>query len=1505
MASLEGDIQAKSLKVNSSQGRASIIAHENVSLNSVQATVAAPHADRNEEITDKTVINADQGIVIASTEKGSVKVNSAELTSAKGNLQILGQSGVTIDSNTDVVVRGDNGHDTVLTNQFNAKSISVFTKKGNIDIKNTAMTSTADQLHLNSEAGMLTVNKSTLKSKGNTEIYAKDILTLKNVTANTDQHLALNTQQSLYLNANYTPTSTVWSPTDKTSLTAKGVLSVTSAGTQLMQNTTLTGGAVLVEAKDLDIKSGLILNATGSDLLKNDEKLNSLNGDLSIQTTGTTGLKIDPKIMSLAAVGDIDLVAKNGALTLVGYSGTQGNGSEQVVKLNTTGGGINLQGKKVELQGSQLATAKDISIVSTDGDLIIDGVKNQILNKSADEKILLLNKKKSVLVKQIEEIKGSEEYKQKVSDIKILVSEIGEDYETWDECINTCYESIDILSKKLKDFRLLYQTKATYSDYGDGNQINLKLGSPLDNYLIENDENIAFYSSVLNGYEHQGAAIISNNGKINLVSNKGVSISGSTIDAKKGTVNVEAAGTLVDIEHKIQGKYQSINPTSVKQGSIKGSIIIDGLQDSYEIGQVADDNYNWRSPVNVTTINGDKGVKIKATGKTATDNLILQGVGITSNNGDVNIEVYKNIIFDVAVENGYDKSKTTETKSKWYGKKKTITTVNTAEQSGGVSVNIDAKNINIKSQEMNTAVMTGQNRTSIDMYSSQLTANGGKISIQAGGDINFLTANDESLNTTDISKKSSFIGIKLNSSKTTNTRNIKSELPAVLNADYIGTKSGFDTRLKGTVFNYLEGANIQAGGVITLEGASTTVTETLKKESNSVVWQSTQDKGSITETAKLPSFNGPTAPVFQADGGLIVQIPIGEKDQNKIELRDEIIKLANQPGNAYLKDFVNRKDVDWQKVILVQKDWDYKQQGLTAAGAAILAIVIAAVTAGAGVAALGTTTLATGASTTVTVGAATVTVGVGGSATAFGGTLLATTTAAGVTTYTTAGIMINAALTSLATQASIGLVNNQGDISKTLKELGSKESIKSLATAVVTAGLVDKVGASLNIKLNDMPQLEKFANNFVQGVSSNIISSTVQGGSLSDNLEKALLAGLASSLQGELAQNIKQLEDVNYMLHKIAHAAAGCIAGALQRSCEAGAIGAVVGEIAADLVPRNKELKEMTQQERNDYSNKVLATSQILAGTVSAYTGYDVNIATNSAVVAVKNNFLYPKEKAYYEAEYAGCSLKRDSTACREQIVTEYMKLSKQNDQDMFNSCSNQAQITICNSMLKLALDYSSSDYWNSYIPTTSNALNNLKLDQIRTRETILSNIFKSPDIFYKAVNDIDTRADFFSAMYLKTGAKWFKLAEEVSRGPLSGIPFYGAEVTNMSLGVLNNMNSLMFTTNKDFNKPYSETLKKWRSEAGKNIMSLGYNDFKNIYINHNEIDVNQWSINRLVSEQVALQPIHEKYIPQFAPGMIEIMQIVGGTKNLLDPQSRIDTGCKAMGLSIKCGIVK
>lgn len=1240
LASLQGNIQAQSLKVNSSQGRASIIANENINLNSVQATVAAPHADRDEEITDKTVIHADQGIVIASSEKGSVTVNSADLSSAKGDLQILGQNGVTLNSNTDAVVSGDNASDTLLTNQLKAKSVSIGTKKGNIDIQNTAMESTVDQLHLNSEAGMLTVNNSTLRSKGNTEIYAKDILTLKNVTANSDQHLALNTQQSLYLITDYTPTATVWSPTGKTALTAKGVLSLTTAGNQLMQNTTLTGGAVLVEANHLDIKSGVILNATGSDLLKNDAKLNSLNGDLSVQTTGTEGLTIDPKTMNLSAIGDIELVAKNGVLKLAGYGGTQGNGSEQVVKLNTTGGGISLEGTKVDIQGAQLTAQKDINIVSTDNDISIAAVKNS-LSKSTNkhdvklfEAINILNTSISNIrtssgyvdlqnkIKQSESLKktsqdslfqmirNTNEYRNRETsenaknpilndDTKFFVGEFSENgwYIAIDETMDH-HENPQITYYYLNDYDHLPNLAKTYIQNINREKSTLVI---LYNSLVPYNDKIRIITNEINGVqktlgllnggvkgtEHKEAHLQSSIGNINLSSVGGISISGADIKALNGAVGLEALGTLSDSVHYIQGKYNGGLDSSVKQGAIRAGIIIDATQDSYEKGIESDPNYSWRSLVNSTTINGANGVKIRALGKSNDDNLILQGVSIKSA-ANVDIEAYKNIIFDVALDNSYDRSTKVETKRKWYGKKKIITSINTASQNDGVSVDILGKNISIKSQEKNTSEMKGKDRTSIDLYSSRLTAEGGKINIQAGGDLNFLTVEDVSESVSDIKKKSSWVGITLNKSHVTSTRSVLSELPAVLKADYIGTESGFDTLLRGTEFEYLEGANIQAGGTITLEAATTKITDTLKKEKSSVVWQSMQDKGSITETAQLPEFNGPVLPTFEAAGGLRVQIPISENDQNKVVIRDEILKLANQPGNVYLKEFINRKDVDWNTVILAQKDWDYQSQGLTGAGAAILVIIVTIVTMGAGAA--------------------------GAGAALFG------------TTATTTTAMANAFVTSLASQASVSLVNNGGDLGATLKDLGSKDAVRNLAASVVTAGLLSQVGTALNLKPDSTLLSDRLINNFTTSVGSTLVQTAIKGGDLEENLKVALLAGLAGAIQGELASQIgEHLDKVNpnvfdYSIHKIAHAAVGCaVAAATKASCEAGAIGAGVGEIVAELmIPEGKTALDLTEDERS----RIIDTSKLLAGATAAFAGYDVNTAANSANVAVENNSL-------------------------------------------------------------------------------------------------------------------------------------------------------------------------------------------------------------------------------------------------------------------------------------------
>ncbi|EPK0507481.1 DUF637 domain-containing protein, partial [Acinetobacter baumannii] len=779
--------------------------------------------------------------------------------------------------------------------------------------------------------------------------------------------------------------------------------------------------------------------------------------------------------------------------------------------------------------------------------------------------------------------------------------------------------------KNYNEFKNKYMVKINYPILGEPPiLINLMDGSPFsadyvfsfkydDNYLNDVKRNELFYKSNLNGSEHSETKLNSKNGNINVTSAKGLSISGGNISAQLGQVNLEASGILAE-----QYKSTTITESNPQPRILNASIIIDGHTDFYDKGNENDDNYSMRTLVSPTIINGDKGVNIRTVGKTKDDNLVLQATGITSKNGDVKIESNKSILFDAAVEQSYDRTTTTEKKKSWGGlKKKYITTVAENNDTNAASVDISGKNIFIETKKLDPSVDVKNPDNNIDIYSGRFTADGGKITINSGGNLNFYTVEESSDSNVDITKKSTFAGIKYNTSKTNATRTQVTELPATLKADYIGTKSGFDTRLVGTEFEYLKDATIEAGGKLDFIAAKTSITDLVKKEKNSVVWQSMQDKGSITETAQLPSFNGPVLPTFKAAGGLSVQVPISEKDANKVELRDEILKLANQPGNAYLKELVNRKDVDWQTVLLTQKDWDYKSQGLTAAGAALIVIIVTIATMGSGTAAAAGAAGGTAASGT--------TVGLGASMIGSAGI---TTTAAGAIVPSTLGAMANAAITSLATQASVGLINNGGDIGKTLKDLGSKDSIKNLAASVVTAGLMSQVGSALNLKPDSTLLPDRLANNFASSVGSTLVQTAIKGGDLGDNLQVALLAGLAGALQGELAQNLKGLEDVNYILHKIAHAAVGCAAAAAtKQSCEAGAIGAGVGEIIAQEMLHGRNPTFVSAEEKA----KIEAYSKLIAGTISAYAGYDVNTAANSATIAIQNNAF--KDKALLKLE--------------------------------------------------------------------------------------------------------------------------------------------------------------------------------------------------------------------------------------------------------------------------------
>ncbi len=444
-----------------------------------------------------------------------------------------------------------------------------------------------------------------------------------------------------------------------------------------------------------------------------------------------------------------------------------------------------------------------------------------------------------------------------------------------------------------------------------------------------------------------------------------------------------------------------------------------------------------------------------------------------------------------------------------------------------------------------------------------------------------------------VQKSTRFIGIKVGKSNYSKNELNETKLPVRVIAQTAKTRSGWDTVLEGTEFKTtLSGADIQAGvgekaradAKIILKGIVNRIQTEEKLESNSTVWQKQAGSGSTVETLKLPSFEGPALPKLTAPGGYIADIPKGN-------LKTEIEKLAKQPEYAYLKQLQTVKDVNWNQVQLAYDKWDYKQEGLTGAGAAIIALAVAAVTGGVGAGLIG------------------------------------------AAQGTASAAVADAAFTALVSQASISLINNKGNIGNTLKELGRSRTVKNLVVAAATAGVADKIGASALNNVSDKQWINNLTVNLANAGSAALINTAVNGGSLKDNLEANILAALVNTAHGEAASKIKQL-DHHYITHKIAHAIAGCAAAAANKGkCQDGAIGAAVGEILGETLLDGRDPGSLNVKDRA----KIIAKAKLAAGAVAALSKEDVSTAANAAAVAVENNSLNDIQDRLLSGNYALC----------------------------------------------------------------------------------------------------------------------------------------------------------------------------------------------------------------------------------------------------------------------------
>ncbi|MCL5712315.1 DUF637 domain-containing protein [Neisseria meningitidis] len=577
-------------------------------------------------------------------------------------------------------------------------------------------------------------------------------------------------------------------------------------------------------------------------------------------------------------------------------------------------------------------------------------------------------------------------------------------------------------------------------------------------------------------------------------------------------------------------------------------------------------------PTLAAELSGKTGVSISAPYANENSRISLSAANIEAENGKIKIQSYGDQYYYARQSELYTFERRSYKTGKWYNRKH-ITEVKEHKNAKPDAVNLSAsQGIDIKS---------GGN---IDAYATAFDAPKGSINIEAGRKLTLYAVEELNYDKLDSQKRRRFLGISYSKAHDTTTQVMKTALPSRVVAESANLQSGWDTKLQGTQFETtLGGATIRAGvgeqaradAKIILEGIKSSIHTETVSSSKSTLWQKQAGRGSNIETLQLPSFTGPVAPVLSAPGGYIADIPKGN-------LKTEIETLTKQPEYAYLKQLQVAKNINWNQVQLAYDKWDYKQEGLTEAGAAIIALAVTVVTSGAGTGAV---------------------LGLNGAAAA----------------------ATDAAFASLASQASVSFINNKGDVGKTLKELGRSRTVKNLVVAAATAGVADKIGASALNNISDKQWVNDLTVNLANAGSAALINTTVNGGSLKDNLEANILAALVNTAHGEAASKIKQL-DQHYIVHKIAHAIAGCAAAAANKGkCQDGAIGAAVGEIVGEALVKNTDFSRMSATEIEKAKAKITAYSKLVAGTASAVVGGDVNTAANAAQIAVENNTLYPR----------------------------------------------------------------------------------------------------------------------------------------------------------------------------------------------------------------------------------------------------------------------------------------
>lgn len=390
----------------------------------------------------------------------------------------------------------------------------------------------------------------------------------------------------------------------------------------------------------------------------------------------------------------------------------------------------------------------------------------------------------------------------------------------------------------------------------------------------------------------------------------------------------------------------------------------------------------------------------------------------------------------------------------------------------------------------------------------------------------------------------------------------------------------------------------QNGQVALLTDTDNTYTSDFYRDEG-LLWWSQQDQGSSTDNV--------IHTLIEAGGGLTITTNEGVVVEYREtgDLNASIDQLSQLDGLAWMDQVRQQGNGQWQAVAEAQQSWNYQDQGLTQAGAALVALVVSIATQGIG--------------------------------SGFASSL-------GFAQGTVMSAAMEAGITSLASQASIALINNQGDLGATLADLGADATLRALVGSMLTAGLTQGV---LNVaQIDAVTPGATLGQNFANAAQRNLImaaikigvQTTVEGQPLDQSLISALRLAAADTLGASVATEIGKAVhggEINKAAQLIAHAALGCATGTISAGdCAGGAVGGVSGEVAAELFVTKWTASVLSRAQSGELNREQLAAeiasldsnainiAALTGGLMAALVGGDVNAGSSAGSNAAENNLL-------------------------------------------------------------------------------------------------------------------------------------------------------------------------------------------------------------------------------------------------------------------------------------------